>query len=303
MTVDELVQELRRPLPKLPAHLFYDATGGELFDRITELPEYYQTRTEIALLRGIAADVVARWRPTRLAELGSGSAAKIGALLDAMEPSTCQLLDVNRAALDASIARLSMEHPGWTFDGVVGSFVGGADALGPGGGPRLVLFFGGTIGNFHPGEVPGFLADLRRILAPGDALVIGVDQVKDPAVLEAAYNDSQGVTAAFNQNMLAVINHRFGADFVPSAWEHRAFWDPEASWIQMRLRTPIATEVHLGGHTVRFAAGQELSTEISCKYTRASFAARVAQAGLSLTDWRTDQDDLFALAFVEAGPG
>jgi len=299
MNPSELVAELRKPLPKLPAYLLYDARGGQLFDEITTLDEYYQTRTEIALLESVAPAVLQQVQPRRLAELGSGSAAKIGAFLGRMQPGTCQLLDVNADALQGSIARLSEEFSGWDFRAEIGSFVGGADALGVGGGPRLVLFFGGTIGNFHPTEVPGFLRDLGRIMEPGDGLLIGVDRVKDVARLEAAYNDARGVTAAFNKNVLAVLNHSYGANFDLSRWAHRAVWDAEQSWMHLTLRSEVDQEVRLGDAVLRFAEGAEISTEISCKYTEQSFGARVDEAGMRLVRWDTDPDGLFALALVQ----
>jgi L-histidine N-alpha-methyltransferase len=309
---------LRRALPEIPARYFYDDRGSALFEAITELPVYYQTRTEIAILERHAAEILALVRPRHLVELGSGAGRKIRLLLDAWdaggaahaggaaraaragEPGrTCTMLDINEAFLQQSIDRLSAAYPGCVFRGVVGDFTVDLDRLGPGT-DRLIVFFAGTIGNLAPEQRGRFLRALAGMLSPGEALLVGVDLVKDPAELEAAYNDPQGVTAAFNRNMLAVVNRRFGADFAPDAFAHRAFFDPASAWIEMRLRAlrPMTVRVRALDVTLELSAGDEIRTEISCKFTAASVRAAAEGAGLALARWFADPAERFALALL-----
>jgi len=294
---------LSRPLPSLPSKLFYDERGGALFDRITRLPEYYLTRTEEGLLPAVARDVVDRVRPRHLVELGSGLGAKVRTLLDAMAEAhtleSCTLLDVSEDALASSLPGLAAERPGLCASGIVGDFLTDLGALGPGV-SRLIAFLGSTIGNIHPREVPGFFRSAAAVLAPGDGLLVGLDLVKDRARLEAAYNDAQGVTAEFNRNILRVINTRLGADFEPDAFEHVAFYDAKAAWIEMRLRAPRGCRVRVAGAGVDLVLppGGEIRTEISCKYTRAALEALLPATGLRLDSWQTDADAMFALALL-----
>jgi L-histidine Nalpha-methyltransferase len=288
---------------RLPSKYFYDDRGSRLFEDITALPEYYLTRAEERLLARVAGDVVARVRPSELVELGSGAGRKIRLLLAAMARAglleRCVLLDINERFLSDSTRALAADFPGLEVHGVVGDFLGDLDRLGPGG-SRLAAFFASTIGNLHPDEVPPFLTGVAEHLAPGDAFLVGVDLVKDVARLEAAYNDSAGVTAEFNRNILRVLNTRLGADFDPEAFEHVAFYDPASAWIEMRLRSLKLQRVRIpAAHLdLAFEAGEEIRTEISCKYTRASFAAHLPGTGLALEHWYTDPDDLFALALL-----
>jgi L-histidine Nalpha-methyltransferase len=289
----------RRPLPELPCKYFYDERGSALFEEITRLPEYYPTRTETAILEAHAAAVVESASPRELVELGSGAGRKIRLLLDAMRErgslERVVLLDIAESWLRESVAQLRADYPGASVRGVVGDFARDLAALGPGGG-RLLLFLAGTIGNLHPDEVPGFLRAAAAVLAPGDTFLVGVDLVKDPARLHAAYNDAAGVTAAFNLNILQVVNERLGADFDLEDFEHRAFYDVEREWIEMRLRArrPVEARVAAADVTVRLAAGGEIRTELSCKYTRSSLEARLAGSGLALERWITDPAELFA---------
>ncbi len=300
---------LARPR-SLPCMYFYDDVGSELFEQITRQPEYYQTRTEEALLAARAGELVAELAPGELVELGSGAGRKVRLLLDAMaargELQRCLLFDVNALYLRSSVARLTAEYPGVGIEGVTGDFQRDLARLlrVPGGPRRLVLFLAGTIGNLPPGEVPGFLTRVRALLAPGDALLVGVDTVKDPDVLRRAYNDRAGITAAFNRNILRVMNRELRADFRPERWEHVAFWDEENAWIEMRLRSAVAQRVtiHGLGLVLDFRAGEELRTELSAKYTRDSFAARAVGSGLSLTRWDTDKAGRFALALLKPEP-
>jgi L-histidine N-alpha-methyltransferase len=289
----------RRPLPELPCKYFYDERGSALFEAITELPEYYPTRTETALLAAHAGAVVERVRPRELAELGSGAGRKIRFFLDAMREreslESVVLLEINEAYLQESVSRLQDAYPEARVRGITGDFVSDLAELGPGGG-RLLLFLAGTIGNLHPDELPAFFRAAAATLAPGDGFLVGVDLVKDPARLHAAYNDSQGVTAEFNRNILRVINHRLGADFDPDDFEHRAFYDAERQWIEMRLRARrrLTACVPAARVEIRLAEGDEIRTELSCKYTRESLTARLSGTGLVVERWITDPECLFA---------
>jgi L-histidine N-alpha-methyltransferase len=301
----EFWRGLRESLPHIDSKYFYDDRGSHLFEDITRLPEYYQTRTEEALLEAIADDIVSLTSPCELVELGSGAGRKIHLLLDAMRRGgtldRCVLLDINAAFLAASAERLAVDYPGLDVQGVVGDFLRDLDAVGAGRG-RLFLFLAGTIGNIHPDRLPKFLGAVRRVLGQDDAFLIGLDLVKDTRILEAAYNDSAGVTAEFNRNILRVVNRRFSADFEVDAFEHVAFYDADREWIEMRLRTVRPTSVSLDGATdrIRFNTGDEIRTEISCKYTRLSFVEALFGTGLELWRWCNDPDELFALALVRA---
>jgi L-histidine N-alpha-methyltransferase len=298
-------RELHAALPRIDSKYFYDDRGSHLFEDITRLPEYYQTRTEEALLESIADDIVSLTSPRELVELGSGAGRKIQLLLDAMhrrrQLDRCVLLDVNEAFLATSAERLATDYPGLEVQGIVGDFLHDLDAVGAGR-RRLFLFFAGTIGNIHPGQLQGFLRKVRRVLGRDDAFLVGLDLVKDTRVLESAYNDSAGVTADFNRNILRVLNRRFGTDFEVDAFEHVAFYDADREWIEMRVRACRPTTVSLGGETeqIQFDAGDEIRTEISCKFTRLSFVEALFGTGLELWRWWTDPDALFALALVRS---
>jgi len=306
---DEIRAGLLKDPPEIPSKYFYDDAGGRLFDEITELPEYYQTRTEEGILRGAADRVVARFRPTELVELGSGAGRKTRILLDAMARSgrlrRCVLFDINEASLRDSLASLSAAYPGLEGRGVAGDFSTDLGAIGSARERRLAVFLGGTIGNLLPSHVPSFLADLSRVLRPGDGFLLGVDLVKDDARLHAAYNDAAGVTARFNLNILSVVNQAFDGDFDPEGFEHVAFYDAGQAWIEMRLRALRPMRVRLRGAGVdrRFEAGDEIRTEISCKYTRASLQALLPETGLAVVDWLTDAEALFAVALMRRDKG
>jgi L-histidine N-alpha-methyltransferase len=298
---------LLQPLPELPSKYFYDDRGSRLFEEITRLPEYYPTRTEISILERVAPEVVSLSLPREVVELGSGAGRKIRLLLDAAWPAGTRRLvffDINEAFVRDSLARLRAVYPGLLGRGIVGDFSLGLSPLGPGRG-RLLLFLGGTIGNFHPSAVPSFFADAAQRLAPGDAFLLGVDLVKDIGRLEAAYNDTRGVTAEFNRNILRVVNRRLGANFAPEAWEHVAFFDRERSWIEMRLRasSPQRVTVPAADVEMSLAKGAEIRTEISCKYTRKTLEPLLEGSGLRLERWMTDDERLFALAFLRRESG
>jgi L-histidine N-alpha-methyltransferase len=287
----------------LPSKYFYDDRGSRLFEEITALPEYYQTRTEERLLTTVAADVVERVQPAELVELGSGAGRKTRLLLGAMARAgrlkRCLLLDISPRVLAESARALARDFPGLSVRGVVGEFLEDLALLGTGGG-RLAAFFAGTIGNLHPAEVPPFLGRIAERLEPGDGFLVGLDLVKDVGRLEAAYNDSAGVTAEFNRNILRVLNDRLGADFDPEAFAHVAFYDRANAWIEMRLRSSRPQRVRIPATCLdlSFEPGDEIRTEISCKYTHASFEALLPGTGLGVDRWYTDPDDLFALALL-----
>ncbi|HEY3608304.1 MAG TPA: L-histidine N(alpha)-methyltransferase, partial [Pseudonocardiaceae bacterium] len=243
----------------LPPKWFYDARGSELFERITELPEYYPTRAERQILATYAPEIASVTGARSLVELGSGSSEKTRLLLDALQVREFVPLDVSATALRESAAAIAKEYPRLAVHGVVGDFTEHLDLL-PGDRPRLVAFLGGTIGNLVPGERAKFLASVRSVLFEGEWLLLGTDLVKDPAVLVRAYDDSAGVTAEFNRNVLRVLNRELNGDFDVEAFEHVALWDAEAEWIEMRLRATRAMRVRLAGLDldVTFAAGEEL---------------------------------------------
>jgi len=303
---EDVLDGLTRPFKELPPKHFYDARGAELFDQICELPEYYPTRTERAILEQQALELVRLTGAVELVELGSGTAAKTRVLLDAMHAlGTLERyvpMDVTESMVRDCAQALTSEYPGLRVHGVIGDFERHLDRVPPAAGPRLVVFLGGTIGNFPPGSRRRFLREIAALLGPEDHLLMGTDLVKDPRVLEAAYDDAQGVTAEFNRNVLRVLNRELRADFDPEDFEHVALFDPENEWIEMRLRarrehTTIVRELDLPVH---FDEGEELRTEISAKFTPQRLRGDLAAAGLQLVRWLTDPDELFALSLSRA---
>jgi L-histidine N-alpha-methyltransferase len=292
---------LRRELKELPPKYFYDARGSRLFDRITTLPEYYPTRCERAILNRFAPQMVEGC--DELIELGSGTASKTRALLYAMAGAG-QLnryvpFDVDESVVQACAIELVELYPGLRVHGVVGDFERDLERL-PEGQRRLFAFLGGTIGNLYPEERAAFLGRLRSIMEPDDCLAIGTDLIKDREVLEAAYNDSEGITAEFNRNVLRVVNDGLDADFDPDAFDHVAFFDEAQSWIEMRLRANGAQRVTIDGADldVEFADGEEIRTEISAKFSRDAVEDELVAAGLRLDDFFTDDGGLFAVALA-----
>ncbi|MFF8474339.1 MULTISPECIES: L-histidine N(alpha)-methyltransferase [unclassified Streptomyces] len=282
----------------LPPKWFYDALGSELFERITGLPEYYPTRAEREILVARSGEIAAASGARTLVELGSGSSEKTRHLIDALTSLEAYVpVDVSESALTQAGQALIAERPGLDVHALIADFTAPLE-LPATPGPRLVAFLGGTIGNLLPAERAKFLALVRSMLAPGDGLLLGTDLVKDEGVLVRAYDDAAGVTAAFNKNVLAVVNRELGADFEADAFEHVAVWDPEQEWIEMRLRSRAAQTVKVPALdlAVDFAAGEEMRTEISAKFRRDGVAAELAATGLELTHWWTDAEDRFALS-------
>ena len=300
---NDVLDGLTKPFKELaPKHL-YDARGSELFERITDQPEYYPTRTELAILRAGAAELVAVTGAGELVELGAGASLKARVLLDAMrDAGTLRRylpLDVSEAVVQDAARALAADHPELEVRGVVGDFERHLDHVPrEGDTPRLVALFGGTIGNFPPGTRRTVLAKIATLLEDGDRLLLGTDLVKDPAIIEAAYNDSAGVTAEFNRNMLAVLNHELGADFRLGNFEHVAFYDRRHEWVEMRLRALRPCSVFLAGIDLRveFAAGEELRTEISAKFTPERVRDDLGASRLELERWLTDPGELFAIS-------
>jgi L-histidine Nalpha-methyltransferase len=300
---DDVLDGLTRPFKELPPKHFYDAYGAELFDRICELPEYYPTRAERAILEQRSAEIAAATGAAELVELGSGTAAKTRLLLRAMaEAGTLRRyvpIDVTESMVMSCADELVEEFPGLHVHGIVGDFERHLAHVPAPEGPRVVAFLGGTIGNFTPGSRRRLERAIAKLLRPGiDHLLLGTDLVKDPAVIEAAYDDSAGITAEFNRNVLRVINRELDADFDVQAFEHVAFFDREREWVEMRLRALRRMDVHVGklGLDVSFVPREELRTEISAKFTIKRLGADLAAAGLELCDVLTDPEELFALS-------
>jgi L-histidine N-alpha-methyltransferase len=309
LAANSAAQALRRDVrdglaqtPKtLPPKWFYDSVGSNLFDQITRLPEYYPTRTEAQILRARSAEIASASGADTLVELGSGTSEKTRMLLDALRDSGSLRrfipFDVDAGVLNAAGAAIQREYPGIEIDAVCGDFEEHLDEI-PRVGRRLVAFLGSTIGNLTPVPRAAFLAALSDTLQPGDSLLLGTDLVKDVDRLVCAYDDSAGVTAKFNRNVLAVVNRELDADFDLDAFEHVARWNPVEERIEMWLRATSAQRVRIAAldMTVDFAAGEEMLTEVSCKFRPEGVEAELAAAGLRRTHWWTDPTGDFGLS-------
>jgi L-histidine Nalpha-methyltransferase len=299
----ELAEGLSRPRKELSPRFFYDERGSRLFEEITRLPEYYLTRTERSLLERWMPEWVGGLAPRALVELGAGSAEKTRIVLDAIAAASGSAVyvpvDVSAEFLDQTAERIRAAYP---TIGVVPLVADITEPFGlPGGLPRPTLhaFLGSTIGNFKPEPAVELLSRVRGRMTETDRFLMGVDLRKDPARIEAAYDDAAGVTAEFNRNMLRVLNATFGADFDVDAWEHRAFYDRRAHWIEMHLVASRDQSVSIpGAGTFRFAAGETIRTEISAKHDRASVDAMFASAGLAVERWETDAEGLYAITLA-----
>ena len=309
LAADSAARTLRRDVrhgltqtPKsLPPKWFYDSVGSDLFDQITRLPEYYPTRAEAEILRARSAEIAVSSRADTLVELGSGTSEKTRMLLDALRDSGSLRrfvpFDVDAGVLNAAGAAIQREYPGVEIDAVCGDFEEHLDEI-PRAGRRLVAFLGSTIGNLTPGPRAAFLSALSDTLQPGDSLLLGTDLVKDVGRLVRAYDDSAGVTAKFNRNVLAVVNRELDADFDVDAFEHVARWNAEEERIEMWLRATSAQRVHIAALdlAVEFAADEEMLTEVSCKFRPDGVEAELAAAGLHRTHWWTDPAGDFGLS-------
>jgi L-histidine Nalpha-methyltransferase len=286
----------------LPSKWLYDKTGSALFEEITRLPEYYPTRAERSILQRSGSEVVARSGARTLVELGSGSSEKTRLLLDALpdrDPSYVAL-DVSETALRQACESVASDYPSLRvaairadFEHQLSAVLGAASGTG-----RMVAFLGGTIGNLTPDRRHEFLTAIRAGLAAGDSFLLGADLVKSPDVLVPAYDDAAGVTAAFDLNVLEVLNRQLAADFDRADFEHRAVWDEQQAWIEMRLRAVRAVTVRISelDLNLNFAEGEEIRTEISAKFTRPRLEAEFAAAGFAPAGWWTDAEDLFSLS-------
>ena len=297
-----LSEGLHRSPKEIACQYFYDAEGSALFDAICALPEYYQTRTEVALLRRHAAEIAALVGPqAEIVEFGAGSLRKVRILLEALEaPAAYTPIDISGAYLRIVAQRLAADHPRLRLRPLVGDFTLPLHIPPLPEMPRRAGFFpGSTIGNFRPEAAMALLRRMREML-DGGGLLIGVDLVKDPALLHAAYNDAAGVTAAFNKNLLARANRELDAGFDLDAFAHYAPYNPMAQRIEMYLVSLKRQSVRLPGGTVEFAAGEAIHTEDSHKYSIESFREIAARAGFSPRAVWTDENRLFAMHWLES---
>jgi len=275
---------------ELPSKYFYDERGSFLFSEITRLPEYYLTRAEQALLERHAREILALARPRCLVELGPGSAAKTRYLVEAAsQAGTLELyvpVEVSREAAETTARTLREGYPNLSIHALVADFERHLDRV-PAKHPVLVAFLGSTIGNFLRPRADALLERIGALLGSEGFLLLGTDLVKERGVLEAAYNDSRGVTAEFNRNLLRVVNRGLEGNFVPEAFDHVAFYEPSGQRIEMHLRARAPQRVRLGALGLEFVleAGGTIRTEVSAKYTRSSVEALLAGAGLELVGW------------------
>lgn len=296
---------LTKPFKEISPRYFYDDRGSQLFERITELPEYYPNRCERQILRDHSTEIAETTRASTLIELGSGSAAKSRVLLDAIRDAgtlrTYCPVDISEEITRETAEMIASEYDGVEVRGLVCDFEHDLERI-PVGGPRLIALLGGTVGNLPPQQRSGFLRRVANLLDSEDYFLLGVDLIKDPATLVAAYDDPQGVTAEFNRNALRVLNDRFGGNFDPEAFEHVALWDPQNLWIEMRLRSLRDQRVRLEDLDLEldFSQGEEMRTEISTKFAREGLESIFAEADLELTGWFPSEGDEYALAIARS---
>jgi L-histidine Nalpha-methyltransferase len=288
----------------IPSKWLYDPKGSELFEKITEQPEYYPFRLEGDLLEAVADEIAAATRASSIIEFGSGSSDKTDILLRALRRAgTIRVytpIDISESALLAAGSRLTVEYPGLSVRAVLADFETQAEILAAheSPSPRLVLFLGGSIGQLTPGQRAEFLQKLRGAFRQGDMLLLGIDLVKDPAMIMAAYNDSAGVSAAFAKNLLAVLNTHVGADFNLDAFDLVVAWNSEIECMEMWLQSRISQVVRLPeiDLSIDFAAGERIQMSISAKFRRDGIRAELEGAGFSLRHWWTDPHGQYALS-------
>jgi L-histidine Nalpha-methyltransferase len=304
-----MARDVRAGLMAEPKELapkyFYDERGSQLFEQITELDEYYPTRTERSILAERAAEIVAAaGEPETLIELGSGSASKTRHLLSAMRDAGCLRtyvpVDISEEITHETAESLVEEYPGLVVRGLVCDFEHHLERIPGGEDGRLVAFLGGTIGNLYPDARRDFLSRVAAMLGPADRLLLGTDLVKDTTRLEAAYDDSQSVTAEFNKNVLEVLNRELGADFDLDAFEHVARYDSEEARMDIRLRSLVDQTVWVERleMMVSFTAGEEMRTEISSKFTRERLEDVYSETGMAMSGWFTDAAGDYALSLA-----
>jgi L-histidine N-alpha-methyltransferase len=297
----DVLRGLTSAQKSIPSKYFYDAYGSQLFETICSLPEYYQTRTELSILKSSATQIMRGFREADVVELGSGSNLKIRTLLDACfstDPTDIYYvpIDVSESALVESAAELVDFYPDLKIAGIVADFTRHIERI-PVGRERLFVFFGGTIGNFPQGERIGLLKSVAGTMGPDDRFLLGIDMIKPPEMFERAYNDSRGVTAEFNKNILNVVNRELDADFELSHFEHEAFYNAGEEQVEMHLRAKrrIAVEIDGLGMQVSMEKGETIHTEICGKFSRESAVAMAEEAGLKVNRWFTDSRGWFSL--------
>ena len=299
----DVFEGLQQTPKSLPPKWFYDSVGSDLFDQITRLPEYYPTRAEAEILRARSAEIASASTADTLVELGAGTSEKTRRLLDALrERGSLRRFvpfDVDASMLSATASAIQREYAGVEIHAVCGDFEEHLTEI-PGGGRRLFAFLGSTIGNLTPAPRAEFLATLASVMRPGDSLLLGTDLVKDTERLVRAYDDAAGVTALFNRNVLAVINRELDADFDVEAYRHVARWNSEEERIEMWLRADSNQRVRVGALdlSVDFAAGEEMLTEVSCKFRPDGVGAELAAVGLRRIRWWTDSAGDFGLSLA-----
>lgn len=300
--LQDVIAGLSSPRKALPPKYFYDARGSELFDAICELPEYYPTRTELAMLQAAAPDMRARvGTGSAIVEYGSGSGRKTRLLIDALRPRAYVAIDISGEQLRAAIGQLAAAFPEVRMFAVCADYtqalplkqLATADAA-----RRVVYFPGSTIGNFNVPEALAFLVNARKVAGAGGAMLVGVDLKKERSVLHAAYNDAQGVTAAFNLNVLHRINRELGADFDIGSFEHRAHYDEKAGRVEMHLVSRRDQQVRIDGRTLPFSAGESIHTENSYKYSVEEFQKLAHQAGFEASHCWLDPQRLFSIHYL-----
>jgi dimethylhistidine N-methyltransferase len=298
----DVLAGLSRPQKRLPSKYFYDAAGSRLFDRITELDEYYPTRTELGIMCASAGAMAERCGPRcLLVELGAGSLVKVRLLLDRLDrPAGYVPVDVSADHLRAASAALADDYPDLSVKPLAADFTRAFSLPAVPAARRVVYFPGSTIGNFDPPEAGALLRRVARLVGHGGGLILGVDLRKDPAVIEPAYNDRRGVTAAFNRNLLVRINRELGADFDPASFRHRAFYDRERSRIEMHLVSVADQRVRVGDAVFAFRAGETIHTENSYKYDLGELTAGAAECGLRADEVWTDEKSYFAVLYFTA---
>ena len=302
---DDVRKGLTASHKSLPPKYFYDRRGSMLFEQITRLPEYYPTRVEAALLEEIAPYLTGQFFRGDIVEIGAGSAGKTRKVLDALNGNRRETryvpLDVDRMTLESTAALLLHDYPGLSVHAVVGDFERDLSRIPPAPGRRLVMFLGSTIGNLDPPARRKMLEAIHGLLwSAEDRFLLGIDLVKDPRVLEAAYDDSAGVTREFNRNILRVVNRGVDSDFEPERFRHVAFYNQRQARVEMHLVSDAPQEVRLRrlGLTIGFPAGEDIWTESSYKFTRPGVEAMLEEVGLRLAEWHTDPASYFALALA-----
>lgn len=291
---------------RIPSRFLYDEVGSALFEAITRLHEYYPTREERSILEVAASQIVqAVGQRIEIVEFGSGSAEKTRLLLNATLAKQKSLrfvpIDISQAALQGSAISLLNEHPELDVVAIAAEYRDALQVLPSASGPRLLLFLGSNIGNFTQEDARSFLAGIREQMRPEDRLLVGIDLVKDPAIIELAYNDPAGVTSAFNKNLLARVNRELGGEFDLSCFEHRAVYLPDPQKIEMRLVSKCSQWIRVGGlkGSLRFKEGEHIHTEDSHKYSLEGFASMASAAGLSMVERWTDEEKWFALTLLK----